>query len=95
MSPNLSDQTKFRLKKINGIKDSFITKICKRELMSKRLSKYIAAFDYFDKVLIVLSGTSGLISTASFATIIGATVGTTSASFRFEFSITTGTIKNF
>ena len=28
-----------------------------KELMSKRISKYIASFDYFDKYLIVLSAT--------------------------------------
>ena len=32
--------------------------------MSKRLSKYIAFWDYFDKSLIVLSATSGSISIA-------------------------------
>ena len=30
--------------------------------MSKRLSKYIASFDYFDKSLLVLSVTTGSIS---------------------------------
>ena len=43
--------------------------------MSRRLSKYIASFDYFDKSLIVLSIITGTISTASFATVIGAPVG--------------------
>ena len=43
--------------------------------MSKRLSKYIASFDYFDKSLTVLSATSGGISIASFATVIGTPVG--------------------
>ena len=38
--------------------------------MGKRLSKYIASFDYFDKYLIVLSAASGIISIASFATVI-------------------------
>ena len=38
--------------------------------MSKRLSKYIASFGYFDKSLIVLSVTSDIISIASFATVI-------------------------
>ena len=52
--------------------------------MSKRLSKYIASFDYFDKSLIVLSVTTGSISIASFATVIGAPVGITSASFIFN-----------
>ena len=42
--------------------------------MSKRLSKYIASFDYFDKSLIFLSATTGSISIASFATLIGTPV---------------------
>ena len=50
---------KFRLNKINEIKDYFFAVIKERELMSKRLSKYIASFDYADKNLIVLSATSG------------------------------------
>ena len=43
--------------------------------MSKRLSKYIASFDCFYKSLIVLSVTTGSISIASFATVIGVPVG--------------------
>ena len=70
-----------------------ILKIKERELMSKRFSKYIASFDYFDKSLIVLSVTTGSISIASFATVIGAPVGITSASFSLAFSICTGIVK--
>ena len=61
--------------------------------MSKILSKYIVSFDYFDKSLIVLSVTTGSISIASFATVIGARVGMVSASFSLAFSISTGIIK--
>ena len=61
--------------------------------MSKRLSKYIASFDYFDKSLIVLSATTGSISMASFATVIGAPVGIVSTSFSLAFSIFTGIVK--
>ena len=61
--------------------------------MSKRLSKYIASFNYIDKSLIVLSATSGSISIASFATVIGAPVGIASASLSLTFSISTGTVK--
>ena len=61
--------------------------------MSKKLSKYIASFDYFDKSLIVLSVTTGSISIASFATVIGAPVGIVSASFSLAFSIFTETVK--
>ena len=55
--------------------------------MSKRLSKYIAFCDYFDKSLTVLSATSGSTSTASFATVTGTPVGITSASLSLTFSL--------
>ena len=61
--------------------------------MSKRLSKYIASFDYFDKSLIVLSVTTGSISIASFATVIAAPLGIVSASFGLAFSVSTGIVK--
>ena len=72
---SLSDQQHFRLNKINEIKDYFVSEIKERELVSKRLSKYIAFCDYFDKTLIFLSERSGSISIASFATVIGTPVG--------------------
>ena len=90
---SLSDQQQHRLKKINEIQDYFVAEIKERGLMSKRLSKYIASFDYFDKPLIVLSVTTGSISIASFATVIGTPVGIISASFSLAFSISTGIIK--
>ena len=97
--PNLSatpsNEQQFRLNKINEIKDYFVAEIKKRELMSKRLGKYIASFDYFDKSLIVLSVTTGSISIASFATVIGAPVGIMGASCSLTFSITTGFVKKF
>ena len=61
--------------------------------MSKRLSKYIASFDYFDKSLIVLSVTTGSISIASFATVIGASVGIASACFSLAISMSTSIAK--
>ena len=66
--PNLSttpsNEQQLRLNKINEIKDYFVAEIKERELMSKRLSKYIASFDYFDKSLIVLSVATGSIPIA-------------------------------
>ena len=61
--------------------------------MNKILCKYVASFDYFDKSLIVLSVTTGSISIASFATVIGAPVGMMSASCSLAFSVTTGFVK--
>ena len=98
MYPNLnavplSDQQPFRLNKINEINYYFVAEIKERELTSKRLSKYIASFDYFDRSLIVLSITTGSISIASFATAIGAPVGIVSISFSLAFSISTEVVK--
>ena len=61
--------------------------------MSKKLSKYIAAFDYIDKTLIVLSATSGGISIILFTSVIGIPAGIASASFTLIFSVTTEIIK--
>ena len=60
--------------------------------MSKKLSKYIAFFDNFDKSF-VLSVTIGSVSTASFATVIGAPVGIVRASFSLAFSVFKGIVK--
>ena len=89
---NLSEQTKFWLDEISKIENYFIEKINQRKSCSKKLSKYIAGFDYIDKILIVLSATTGGVSIILFTTIVGAPVGITSASLIF--SLTTGIIKN-
>ena len=55
---NLSEQTKFRLSEMIGIENYFHQEINQRKLCSKKLSKYVTAFDYTEKILIVLSPTS-------------------------------------
>ena len=89
----LSDQTKFMLSETNKIKDYFNSEIQERKTMSKNLSKYIAAFDYIEKTLIVLSATNEGISIISFTSVIGVPAGLASASFTLVFSLTTGIIK--
>ena len=78
---------------INKTKDYFNWEIQERKTTSKKLSKYIATFDYFDKTLIVLSATSVGVSIISFASVIGVPAGIASASFTLVFSLTTGIIK--
>ena len=56
---NLTDQTKFRLNEISKIKNYFIDEINQRKSCSKKLSKYVAAFDNIDKILNILSIKSG------------------------------------
>ena len=59
---DLSEQTKFRLDEISKIENYFIEEINQRRSCSKKLSTYVAAFDYIDKILIVLSATTGGVS---------------------------------
>ena len=63
----LTDQKKFSL---NEIINYFNSEIQEKIIMSKKLSKYIAAFNYFDKILIVLSAASGKVSIISFSIVI-------------------------
>ena len=85
----------FSLDEINKIKDYFIAEIREKETISKMLSKYIAAFDYFDKTLLVLSAAFGIDFIASFASVTGVSVGIVSASFGLMFSISNGTVQKF
>ena len=80
---------KIRLNKITEIENYFHQEINQRKLCSKKLCKYVISFDFIDKVLIVLSVTSGGVSIISFASVAGAPVGIASAIF----SLTTGIIK--
>ena len=55
ISSSLSDQTK----------DYFNSKFNQKQSCSKKLSKCVVAFDYIDKVLIVLFATNGGVSIIS------------------------------
>ena len=92
-SQNLSDQTKFKLNEINKIKDYFNSEIRERKAISKKLSKYIVAFDYADKSFIVLSASFGTLSIVSHATVVGIPVGLAGASITVVFFLTTGIVK--
>ena len=92
---NLTDQTKFILNEITKIENYFNSEINQRNSCSKILSKYVATFDYIDKILIVLSATTGGVCIVSHATIVGTPVGIASAGFTIVFSLATGIIKNY
>ena len=89
----LTDQIKYKLNEITKIENYFIVKIYQRKSCSKNISKYVAAFDYIDKILFVLSTRSGGVSIISFTRIVGAPVGIASASFTLFFSLARGIIK--
>ena len=71
----LKDLTKFRLDEINKIKDYLNSEIKDRKSIIKKVSKYIVAFDYANKLFITLSASFGTLSIASHATVVGIPVG--------------------
>ena len=89
----LKDLTKYRLDEINKIKDCFNAEIKKRKDILKKISKYIVAFDYADKVFVTLSTSFGTLSIASYATIVGIPAGIAGTSLTLIFTVTTGVIK--
>ena len=89
----LSDQTKYRLYEIKKIENYFINEINEREWYSKKLNKYVTIFDCIDKLLIVLSVSSSVITIISFASTIGMPAGIARACFTLIFSIAAGIIK--
>ena len=76
----LNNTTKFRLDEINKVKDYFNNEIKERKQIINKTSKYVSAFDYADKVFIVLSPSFSSLSIASHATVVGITVGIAGAS---------------
>ena len=89
----LKDLTKYRLDEINKVKDYFNAEIKDRKDIIKKISKYIVAFDYADKLFITLSASFGTLCIASYATIVGIPVGITGASLTLIFTITSGVVK--
>ena len=90
---NLTEQVKLRLDEISKIENYFHEEINQRKSCWKKLSKYVAAFDYIDKVLIVLSARTGGVSICSFTSVVGAPVGIGGTSFTLIFSVTTGIVE--
>ena len=86
---NLSEQKNFRLSKIIGIENYFHQEIDQR----KSCSKYVTAFDYIDKILIVLSTTSSGVCVILLESVVGAPVRIASAAFALIFFLTAGIIK--
>ena len=89
----LNDLTKFRLDEINKIKYYFNAEIKERKDIVKKISKYIVAFDYADKLFITLSASFGTLSIVSHATVVRIPVGIAGASLTVMFNVATGVVK--
>ena len=88
-----NDLTKYRLDEINNIKEYFNAEIKERKDIIRKISKYIVAFDYADKLFITLSASFGTLSIASYATVVGIPAGITGASLTLIFTVTTRVVK--
>ena len=89
----MSEQTKFLLSEIIRIGNYFHQEINQRKSCHKKLSKYVADFDYIDNILIALSTASSGVCIISSASVIEAPAGAASASLTLISSLTTGIIK--
>ena len=89
----INDLTKFRLDEINKIKDYIHAEIKERKDIVEKLSKYIVAFDYADKLFITLYASFGALSIVLHATIVGIPVGVAGASLTVIFTVTTSVVK--
>ena len=85
--------TKFRLDEIDIIKYYFNAEIIERKDIVKKISKYIVAFDYADKLFITLSASLGALNIVSHPTVVGIPVGVAGASLTLIFTATTGVVK--
>ena len=79
------------MNEINKINLSEQTKFRLNEI--KKLSKYVTAFDYIEKILIVLSEKSSGFCIISLANVIGAPAAVASSSLTLMFSLTTEIIQ--
>ena len=68
-------------------------KLKREKILLKKISKYLVAFDYADKIFSTLSALFRTLSIVSHATIVGIPVGIAEASLTLIFTVTTDVVK--
>ena len=93
--PSSSERAnKYRLDKINKIRDYFNNEIKERKDLIKKLNKYLVSFGYLDKIFVALSASIGTLSIASYASVAGTPAGIAGSSLTLIFTIGTGISKS-
>ena len=90
----LTDVNKYRLDEINKIRNYFNNEIKERKYIIKKLNKYFVSFDYLDKIFIALSASFGMLSIASYTSVVGTPAGIAGSSLTLIFTIGTGISKS-
>ena len=85
---------KYRLDEINKIRDYFNNEIKETKDIIKKLNKYLVSFDYLDKIFITLSASFGMLSIASYGSVVGIPAGIIGASLTLVFTIGAGISKS-
>ena len=70
---------KFRLEKIDEIRNYLIEEINRNELMSKKHKKVCRVFSFIHHSFIVISTITGCVSLSRFASLVGVPIGITSS----------------
>ena len=93
--PEENMNQKFRLRKIDEIRNYLIKEINQNELISKKHKKVCRYFNCIEYSLIIISGITGCVSISVFASLVGISTGITSSAIGVKtFVITTGIKKD-
>ena len=90
----LTDVNKYRLDEINKIRGYFESEIKERKDIIKKLNKYLVSFDYLDNIFVTLSASFGMLSIASYASLVGTPADIAGSSLTLIFTIGTGIRKS-
>ena len=86
---------KFKLKKIDEIRNYLIEEINRHELMSKKHKKVCRVLNYTDHLLIAISTIIGCVSISAFASLVGIPIGITSSAIGLNICAITTRIKKY
>ena len=86
---------KFKLKKIDEIRNYLIEEINRHELMSKKHKKVCRGLNYIDHLLIAISTIIGCVSISAFASSVGIPIGITSSAIGLTICAITTRIKKY
>ena len=90
----LTDVNKYRLDEINKIRGYFESEIKERKDIIKKLNKYLVSFDYLDNIFVTLSASFGMLSIASYASLVRTPADIAGSSLTLIFTIGTGIRKS-
>ena len=90
----LTNANKYKLDEINKIRDYFNNEVKERKDIIKKLNKYLVSFDYLDKIFIALSASFGMLSIASYASVVGIPAGIAGSSLTLIITVGTGISKS-